>query len=349
MKRYLSLFCWLWMVACASAEQTGCCTALPPRFAVARAADRVLIEGGEFLMGGVGPFARPDEFPVRRVRVDDFWMSRTPVTNDQFARFVEATGYVTTAEKAPSLEELMGQLPPGTLPPPAEALTAASLVFKPTRTPVPLENPHVWWEWKAGATWRHPEGPGSSIEERGDHPVVHVSYYDAQAYCGWVGGRLPTEAEWEYAARGGLEQKLFVWGNDPLRPDHGNIWQGRFPYENTEEDGFYTTSPVGHYAPNGYGLFDMSGNVWEWVSDWYRPDTYARTGDGVVVNSQGPATSYDPQEPHAPKRFTRGGSFLCHDDYCAGYRPSARMKTTPDTSLMHTGFRCVWPVNDSGL
>jgi formylglycine-generating enzyme required for sulfatase activity len=321
----------------------SCCETLPSRFGAAVAEKgMVWVPGGEFVMGGVGPFAKPDEFPLHPVRLNGFWISRAPVTNDEFARFVEATGYITTAEKAPVLEEVMKQLPPGTPPPPAEMFVAASLVFRSSPKAVPLNNPFVWWEWKKGANWRCPAGAGSSIEGLGDHPVVHVSWFDAQAYCEWVGGRLPTEAEWEYAARGSLDGKEFVWGDEPLSADQCNIWQGRFPVRNTKEDGFEKTSPVGMFEPNGYGLYDMAGNVWEWVNDWYRPDTYARDQQkGVVENPQGPASSHDPQEPFADKRVVRGGSFLCNDSYCAGYRPSARMKTSPDTSLCHTGFRVV--------
>jgi formylglycine-generating enzyme required for sulfatase activity len=178
---------------------------------------------------------------------------------------------------------------------------------------------------------------------------VQVSWFDAQAYCEWVGGSLPTEAQWEYAARGGLEQQMYVWGDEPV--DEGaqklNIWQGRFPVENTKEDGFDRTSPVTRFEPNGYGLYDMAGNVWEWVADWYRPDTYANNAtNAVTLNPTGPSSSYDPREPYTPKRVSRGGSFLCNDDYCSGYRPSARMQSSPDTSLVHTGFRCVIPATN---
>jgi formylglycine-generating enzyme required for sulfatase activity len=323
----------------------SCCGVVPSRFAAPVPAGMVWIPAGEFTMGGTGAFVRPDELPRHRVKLDGFWISRTPVTNDEFARFVEATGYVTTAETAPTLEEIAAQLPPGTPPPPAEALVAASLVFRPTDRPVPLTNPFVWWEWTAGADWRHPTGPESSIEGKGDHPVVHVSWFDAQAYCKWAGGRLPTEAEWECAARGGLEQKENVWGDEPISSARCNIWQGTFPATNTVEDGFSSTSPVRQFEPNGCGLYDMAGNVWEWVGDWYRPDTYAGDAlNAVTVNPAGPEAAYDPAEPYVSKRVTRGGSFLCNDSYCSGYRPSARMKTSPDTSLIHTGFRCVIPV-----
>jgi formylglycine-generating enzyme required for sulfatase activity len=333
-----------------SAQEMSCCGKLPSRFAAAvqpAAPEGMLrIPAGEFVMGSRDYYARPDEQPLHKVKLDEFWISRTPITNDQFAEFVKATGYITTAERAPTVEEVLSQCPPGTPPPPAEFLVASSLVFKPSKVPVPLNNPLIWWEWKAGSDWRHPSGPDSSIEGKGDHPVVHVSWYDAQAYCKWAGMRLPTEAEWEYAARGGLDQQPYVWGSDPVDSKKCNIWQGRFPVTNTAEDGFADTSPVGSFPPNGYGLSDAAGNVWEWVNDWYRPDTYAMDAtNAVTVNPQGPSSGYDPDEPYTQKRVTRGGSFLCNDQYCCGYRPSARMKTSPDTGTCHGGFRCVWIKN----
>jgi formylglycine-generating enzyme len=298
----------------------------------------VWIAGGEFRMGSTSELARRDEKPVHRVRVDGFWMEATEVTNRQFRQFVEATGYVTTAEQAPKLEDIMAQLPPGSKPPPAEMLVPGSLVFTPPSGPG-----DGGWQWTKGTNWRQPQGPGSSLDGKDDHPVVHVSWYDATAYCRWAGKRLPTEAEWEYAARGGLADKPYVWGEE--HPEAGaaraNTWQGTFPFVNTGEDGYLMTGPVRSFAPNGYGLYDMAGNAWEWVQDWYRADTYARrAGEAVVVNPQGPDSSYDPREPTVPKRIHRGGSYLCHDSYCSGYRPSARMKASPDTSLSHTGFRC---------
>jgi sulfatase modifying factor 1 len=301
-------------------------------------AGMVWIPGGEFGMGSDSKLARPDERPVHPVRVDPFWMDATEVTNAQFRRFVEATGYVTTAEKPPRLEDIMAQLPPGTPPPPAETLKPGSLVFA---APAGGE---YWWKWVPGADWRHPEGPGSSIEGKDDHPVVQVSWFDAEAYARWAGKRLPSEAEWEFAARGGLRGKPYVWGDaDPYQgKPRANIWQGTFPQRNQAVDSYRGASPVRSFPPNGYGLYDMAGNVWEWVLDWYRPDTYAgRAGAKAAMNPQGPADSYDPEEPYIPKRVQRGGSFLCHVDYCASYRPSARMKASPDTSLVHTGFRCV--------
>ncbi len=302
------------------------------------------IPGGEFTMGSDDSFARADEKPPHRVRVDGFWMDETEVTNAQFRKFVDATGYTTTAERKPLWEDLQKQLPPGTPKPPDELLVAGSLVFTPTPTPVPLDNHARWWRWQPGADWRHPEGPESSIDGKLDHPVVHVSWEDAAAYARWAGKRLPTEAEWEFAARGGLDRKPYVWGDQ--RPSdasaRANIWQGSFPNSDLAADGFAGTAPVKSFAPNGYGLYDMAGNVWEWVADWYRPDTYSRRAAATaVLNPAGPLDSFDPQEPYTSKRAIRGGSYLCNDSYCAGYRPSARMKTDPLTGLSHTGFRCI--------
>lgn len=298
----------------------------------------VWIAGGEFSMGSDARLAQADERPAHPVRVDGFWMDSTEVTNAQFRKFVEATGFVTDAERPPDLAALMAQVPPGTPPPPAELLVPGSLVFTPPQAPG-----QPWWEWRAAANWRRPEGPASDLSGKDDHPVVHVSWRDASAYAGWAGKRLPTEAEWEFAARGGLHAAPFVWGDQ--KDDLGtrmNTWQGQFPTVRERGDGYADTSPVGSFPPNGYGLYDVAGNVWEWVADWYRPDTYPRrAGGGVVVNPTGPTSSFDPDEPYSPKRVCRGGSYLCSDNYCTGYRPSARMKSSPDTSLAHTGFRCV--------
>jgi formylglycine-generating enzyme len=300
------------------------------------------IAGGEFTMGSDDALARADEKPPHRVRVDAFWMDETEVTNAQFRDFVDATRYVTTAERKPLWEDLQKQLPPGTPKPPDELLVAGSLVFTPTEKPMPLDNHGRWWRWQVGADWRHPDGPDSSIDGKDHHPVVHVSWEDATAYAHWAGKRLPTEAEWEFAARGGLDGKPFVWGDEPLSDKSANVWQGSFPNSDLASDGFRGTAPVKSFAPNGYGLYDMAGNVWEWVADWYRPDTYARrAGAGAVLNPLGPDDSFDPQEPYTSKRAIRGGSYLCNDSYCAGYRPSARMKTDPLTGLSHTGFRCI--------
>ncbi|MFN7021610.1 MAG: formylglycine-generating enzyme family protein [Phycisphaerales bacterium] len=310
----------------------------------------VWIPGGEFRMGSTDPLARPDEAPVHRVRVDGFWMDITEVTNAQFREFVDATGYKTVAERPVDWEELKKQLPEGTPKPDENMLLPGSLVFTPPAEPVDLRDNVQWWTWTTGASWRHPEGPGSTIEGKDQHPVVHVAYEDAVAYATWAGKRLPTEAEWEYAARGGLDGKVNVWGDEPVDPSRCNIWQGHFPDKNTAEDGFVKSAPVRSYPPNRYGLYDMAGNVWEWCSDLYRPDTYARrmlelgpdAPNKVVENPAGPKRSYDPRNPHAPEtRVHRGGSFLCNDTYCASYRPSARMACSPDTGMHHLGFRCV--------
>jgi formylglycine-generating enzyme required for sulfatase activity len=306
----------------------------------------VWIPGGEFTMGTDSNIGWVDEKPAHRVRVDGFWMDETEVTNAQFRQFVEASKYVTTAEKPPDLDEIMKQSPPGTPPPPKEKLVPGALVFQPTKGPVKnFQDYSQWWHWTPGADWRHPEGPGSSIEGKDQHPVVHVSWFDAVAYCKWAGKRLPTEAEWERAARGGLEGKLYTWGDDPPGKDgkwQANIWQGEFPWKNTAEDGFERTAPGKSFPPNGYGLYDMAGNVWEWCSDYYDRDLYRkRAGQGVIVNPQGPEKSFNPQEPYMQQRSQRGGSFLCHESYCWRYRPSARHGNSPDTGMSHVGFRCV--------
>ncbi len=290
----------------------------------------VWIAGGTFEMGSVDD--SPDAQPVHRVRVNGFWMDRTEVTNAQFAAFVSATGYRTIAEREPDPKDFPTV-------PPAE-LCAGSVVFTPPSQPVPLDNPLGWWTYRREANWRHPEGPGSTIEGRENHPVVHVAWDDAVAYAQWAGKRLPTEAEWEYAARGGLAQKPYVWGDTHPSVDdrRANIWQGRFPHWNAATDGAERTAAVASYPPNGYGLFDLAGNVWEWCADWYSPDYYAKSPAG---NPPGPAASHDPHEPGVPKRVQRGGSFLCSDDYCVRYRVGARGKGAPDTGAMHVGFRCV--------
>ncbi len=303
-----------------------------------------LIPGGEFVMGSNDPLAQPHERPPHRVRVDAFFIDESPVTNAQFRTFVEATGYVTTSEKPADLAEIRKELPPGTPDPPAEALEPASIVFSPPPQPVNQTQYLQWWTYMKGADWRHPDGPGTSIEGKDDHPVVHVSWFDAAAYAKWAGKRLPTEAEWEFAARGGLKNKVNTWGNEPLSDEFPriNTWQGAFPYKDAKKDGFEGTSPVRAFAPNGYGLFDMAGNVWEWCADLYRADLYAnRSSKQPIENPKGPAKSFDPREPYATKHVQKGGSYLCNDSYCSGYRPSAREANTPDSAAGHTGFRCV--------
>jgi formylglycine-generating enzyme required for sulfatase activity len=305
----------------------------------------VWIPGGEFSMGAqdppgmddVGMKATKDSRPIHRVYVDGFWVDRTVVTNEEFAAFVKATEYVTVAERAPTADEFPGA-PPGNL-------VAGSVVFSPSDHPVPLDNHYRWWSYVKGASWRHPGGPGSSLEGREKYPVVHVAYDDAAAYAKWAGKRLPTEAEWEFAARGGLAGKPFVWG-DEFRPHHrwmANTYQGRFPMHDAGEDEHVGIAPVAQYAPNGYGLYDMAGNVWHWVSDWYRPDYYAQlaAAGGVARNPQGPDSPYDPSEPAERKRVHRGGSYLCTDEYCSRYMVGTRGKGDVGTGTNHLGFRCV--------
>jgi formylglycine-generating enzyme required for sulfatase activity len=306
-------------------------------------AGMVRIPGGEFVMGANGDTRQRNELPAHTVRVDPFFMDETEVTNAQFLAFVDATGYVTTAEKPVDWEELKKQFPPGTPKPPDDKLRPGSLVFSPPNAAVPFNDMTRWWTWTAGACWKHPEGPNSDLAGRDDHPAVHVSWDDATAYAKWAGKRLPTEAEWEFASRGGLDRKRFPWGDDPPNDADRfpvNVWQGQFPHNNTKADGWDRTAPVKSFAPNGYGLYETGGNVWEWCSDWYRADAYAgRTG--VTVNPKGPDDFWDPNEPLVPKRVTRGGSFLCHVTYCESYRPAARRGTGVDTGMSHIGFRCV--------
>jgi formylglycine-generating enzyme required for sulfatase activity len=312
----------------------------------------VWIPGGRFAMGSTDRLARPDESPVHSVEVKGFWMDATEVTNAQFRAFVEATGYKTLAERPVDWEELKKQVPEGTPKPSDEMLKPGSLVFTPPTPEQRVDDYDDWWAWVPGADWRHPQGPASSIDGKDNLPVVQVAFEDALAYCRWAGKRLPTEAEWEFAARGGLAGKVNVWGDEPVVPAEGkpwraNIWQGEFPRTNTKADGFERAAPVKSFAPNAFGLYDMAGNVWEWCSDLYSDTSYADRvkaagPDSVAHDPKGPSRSHDPRNPLAPEsRVHRGGSFLCNDSYCASYRPSARMSTPPDTSLEHLGFRCV--------
>jgi sulfatase modifying factor 1 len=303
------------------------------------------ITGGEFSMGastnGHGtdemPMASNDAGPVHRVRVDGFWMDATAVTNEQFEKFVKATGYVTIAERTPTKEEFPTA--------PAENLVAGSVVFAGTDHEVALNDHYQWWSYVKGANWRHPLGPQSDIKGKGKYPVVQVAYPDAEAYAKWAGKRLPTEAEFEFAARGGLSGKTYVWG-DEFRPGGkwmANTWQGKFPVKDAVEDGYAGIAPVKSFPPNGYGLYDMAGNVWEWCSDWYRPDYYKTLADkgGVAHNPQGPDSPLDPSEPNEKKRVHRGGSFLCNDQYCSRYIVGTRGKGEVNTGTNHLGFRCV--------
>ncbi|MEM8738353.1 MAG: formylglycine-generating enzyme family protein [Planctomycetota bacterium] len=304
----------------------------------------VWVPGGEFVMGSDLPNTWSNEHPAHRVRVDGFWMDETEVTNAQFAAFVDATGYVTLAERPIDWEEVKKQVPPGTPKPPAEMLQPGSLVFTPPDHPVRLDNVAAWWTWTTRADWRHPQGPGSSIEGRDHHPVVHVAWEDAQAYAEWAGKQLPTEAQWEYAARGGRAGTRFAWGDEfkPGGEAMANTWDGAFPHRNTEEDGHVLAAPVKSFAPNGFGLYDTAGNVWEWTADLYRDDRHAVLAkQGIAVNPPGPDMASDASNPRSRSRVIKGGSYLCHVDYCESYRPSARRGTPEDTALQHTGFRCV--------
>ena len=303
----------------------------------------VLIPSGTFTMGGRSEQAYQDEFPNHQVKVSAFLMDETEVTNAQFMEFVEATGYITTAEKDIDWEEMKKQLPAGTPKPADSVLAAGSLVFQKTNQPVNLNDYSQWWVWTIGANWRQPEGPESSIEDRMDHPVVNISWEDATAYAQWAGKRLPTEAEWEWASMGGLENAKYPWGNESVESafTKANFWQGVFPFQNHTLDGFETSAPVKSFPANGYGLYDMAGNVWEWCTDKYDVRSYGINAQrGTVENPTGSNEYYDPREPYAPKHVIRGGSFLCNDSYCSGYRTARRMSSSRDSGFNHTGFRC---------
>ena len=343
--RWLGAFAWVAGVGTLplqGEENGGSSPAVP--------AGMVLVSGGEFAMGAAGnvgaslcgagnPIA--DALPVHRVKVGPFWMDRDEVTNAQFAAFVAATGYVTGAEKPPTAKEFPDV--------PASLLVAGALVFSPPWQVVGLNDWSQWWRYQPGADWRHPSGPASHLAGKENYPVVQVGYPDAAAYAKWAGKRLPTEAEWEFAARGGLTGKLYAWG-DELRPGGkwmANLFEGEFPVKDTGEDGFVGLAPVGQFPANGYGLRDMAGNVWEWCADWYRPDYYAKLAEAgkVAENPAGPAESFDPSEPGVPKRVQRGGSFLCTDQYCTRYLVGSRGEGDPNTASNHVGFRCVRSVD----
>jgi formylglycine-generating enzyme required for sulfatase activity len=281
----------------------------------------------------------PEEAPAHRVKIDGFWMDRCTVTNAEFREFVAETGYVTLAERPARAEDYPGAQP--------ELLEPSSVLFQKTAGPVDLRNPYLWWRYVRGANWRHPRGPGSTLQGLWRHPVVHVAFEDAEAYAKWAGKQLPTEAEWEIAARGGLEGAEYTWG-DQFRPGNmvmANTWEGEFPWQNLGEDGFEWTAPVGSYPPNGYGLYDMAGNVWEWTTDWYQEHGRIAKPCCTLENPRGgdPERSVDPRMPQVriPRRVMKGGSYLCAPNYCHRYRPAARMAQPVDTSTCHLGFRCV--------
>jgi formylglycine-generating enzyme len=301
--------------------------------------EMVWIPGGVFRMGSDKHY--PEEQPVHRVRVEGFWIDRTPVTNREFRRFVAATGYVTFAEIAPDPKDYPGALP--------HMLKAGSLVFSPPRRAVDLRDWSQWWKFKFGANWRHPYGPANALSAFDEHPVVHIAFCDAEAYAKWAGKELPTEAEWEYAARGGLDGAEFAWGEEfaPQKKHMANTWQGEFPHENTRADGYARTSPVTAFPANGYGLYDMIGNTWEWTTDWYsaQHEPTARSPCCPSENPRGGSqeASYDSCQPsiRIPRKVLKGGSHLCAPNYCRRYRPAARHAEPVDTSASHVGFRCI--------
>ncbi len=308
--------------------------------------DMIWIEGGTFLMGSDHHY--PEEAPAHKVRVDGFWMDRCTVKNSEFAKFVEETGYVTVAERPLDPADFPGALP--------ELLVPGSMVFHMTSGPVDTRNIANWWAYIPGASWRHPRGPGSDLRGLEDHPVVQIAFEDAEAYAKWAGKDLPTEAEWEFAARGGLDGAEFVWGEEltPEGKHMANTWQGQFPWQNLESDGFSGTAPVGSYPPNGYGLYDMAGNVWQWTTDWFVPRHPSKQAGSCCTldNPRGPSVkdSLDPRQPQIkiPRKVVKGGSFLCAPSYCRRYRPAARHAQMIDSGMSHIGFRCISRIPGTG-
>jgi formylglycine-generating enzyme required for sulfatase activity len=300
----------------------------------------VLITGGEFWMGANDPVMR-DALPQHRVNIDTFLIDATEVINSEYAEFINATNYLTIAERVPDAVDFPGV--------PSHLLVPGSVVFSEPSQSVSLKNELQWWRFIPGADWRHPEGPNSNIDERMNHPVVHIAYEDALAYAKWSNKRLPTEAEWEFAARGGLDRQPYVWGKEftPNKNYQANTFQGEFPVRNSAEDGFHATAPVASFPANAFGLFDMAGNVWEWTSDWYDPHYYQELAQyGVADNPKGPEKSEDPNEPGVSKKVQKGGSYLCTDQYCTRYMPGSRGRGAPDTGSNHVGFRLVRSITD---
>lgn len=304
----------------------------------------VFIKGGMFIMGAIAQSNTMDAQPPHNVRISPFYMDETEVTNAQFSQFIDQTKYITVAERAIKWEELKVMLPADTPKPSDEDLQPGSLVFAPPQKKVPLDNMSRWWKWIKGASWKHPEGPKSSLTGRENYPVVHIAYEDAIAYTKWAGKRLPTEAEWEFAARGGVEGTEFAWGTQ-LNPEGkylANYFQGDFPYNNTHEDGFIGLAPSKSYPANAYGLYDMIGNVWELCDDWYAVEDYKNSCHGALEeNPKGPGKTADINDPYAIKHVSKGGSFLCSEQYCSNFKPSGRQGSMHDSGMSHTGFRCV--------
>ena len=300
-----------------------------------------LIPAGTLHMGGDNEQADENELPKHTVEISAFYIDITELTNREFKTFVDSTGYVTIAERDVKWEDLAKDLPPGTPRIADSLLQAGSVVFQMTEQPVRLDDYSQWWRWTFGANWKNIDGGDSNDIFRPDHPVVHVAWQDAEAYCKWKNKRLPTEAEWEWAARGGVNDELYPWGNSLLEEDSpkANYWQGLFPYQNSQKDGYLATAPVKSYPPNGYGLYDMAGNVWEYCSDWF-DHSYYNTKEASTKDNKGPIRSFNPRNPYQQEKVIRGGSFLCSEAYCSGYRNSRRMGTSIDTGLSHTGFRC---------
>jgi sulfatase modifying factor 1 len=345
----LIVICLLLITGCTKRQnETGVNESTVPGNAASSAkkttAGMVWVPGGEFTMGTDDPESYQYERPSHRVRIDGFWMDATEVTNQQFRTFVEATGYKTTAEKKPEWEELKKQLPEGTPKPADDVFQPGSLTFTPPAYAVSLDDYTQWWSWSKGTDWKHPEGPNSNLASKDNYPVVHVSFDDAVAYAKWAGKRLPTEAEWEFASRGGHEAQRYSWGNEfkPAGKFMANTFQGVFPSKNSGDDGFPGAAPVKSFPSNDYGLYDIIGNCWEWTSDFYNVNYYSELASaGIANNPTGAQKPYDPQDPYAIKHVTRGGSFLCASDYCVNFRPSARQGTAFDSGMTNVGFRCV--------